>query len=58
MTTAQTATGSILTCAHEGCGCTVTITQTCNCPGVGDHYTCACGAPLVAKDFGDASPLS
>lgn len=56
--TTQTETGAILTCSHEGCGCSVTVNSACSCPGAGDHYTCACGAPMVPKGETPASPLS
>jgi len=40
--------GTLLTCAHEGCGCRVLIQAPCNCEGADSaNYTCACGAPLV-----------
>jgi metallothionein len=42
----QYSEGTVLTCAHEGCGCRVRIEKECHCPG-GQSYTCACGAPLV-----------
>lgn len=41
--------GTVLSCGHEGCGCTVVIQEPCHCPGEGVQYTCICGAPLVEK---------
>lgn len=42
------ATGTLLTCEHEGCGCRVLIQEPCNCEGADNtNYTCACGAKLV-----------
>jgi hypothetical protein len=47
MTTAYE-TGTVLTCAHEGCGCRILIQESCHCEGADDsNYTCACGAKLV-----------
>jgi hypothetical protein len=44
-----TAKGTVLTCAHEHCGCRVLIEEECHCSGVNaeSSYQCACGAPLV-----------
>ena len=39
--------GTVLTCAHEECGCRVQIDEECHCPSGDGVYTCACGAPLV-----------
>jgi metallothionein len=42
------ATGTLLTCTHEQCGCRVLIQEQCNCEGADNaNYTCACGAKLV-----------
>jgi metallothionein len=43
----QYSTGTVLTCAHEGCDCRVLIQEECHCPSGDRSYTCACGAPLV-----------
>ncbi len=41
--------GTVLTCAHEKCGCRVLVQEVCHCGGVTAEstYMCACGAPLV-----------
>ena len=41
--------GSVLTCAHEDCGCRVLIQEQCHCDPVTAEstYTCVCGSPLV-----------
>jgi hypothetical protein len=39
--------GTLLTCAHEDCGCRVRIESECHCPNAGDSYRCSCGAELV-----------
>jgi hypothetical protein len=42
------ATGTLLTCEHEHCGCRVLIQEQCNCDGADNaNYTCACGAKLI-----------
>ena len=52
----QYSEGTVLTCAHEGCGCRVRIEKECHCPSGGQSYTCACGAPLVeASDTAGAA---
>lgn len=43
----EDSTGTVLTCAHEGCGCRVRIEEECHCPSAGQSYMCTCGAPLV-----------
>ncbi|MGB8962603.1 MAG: metallothionein [Pseudonocardiaceae bacterium] len=43
----QYAKGTVLTCAHEECGCRVRIDEECHCPSGDGVYNCACGAPLV-----------
>jgi metallothionein len=46
--TATYDTGTVLTCAHEGCNCRVLVQVPCECEGADNaNYTCACGAPLV-----------
>ena len=42
--------GTLLTCAHDGCGCRVRIENECHCPGADGSYKCACGADLVPVD--------
>jgi len=44
--------GTVLSCAHEGCGCRVVIQEVCHCEGTtaDSTYTCACGAPMVVVD--------
>jgi len=44
------ATGTVLTCGHDGCGCRVRIETECNCDGAGSSYVCTCGEPMVAVD--------
>ncbi|WP_236054757.1 metallothionein [Mycobacterium sp. SM1] len=39
--------GTVLTCAHEGCGCKVRIEDECHCPGAGASYRCTCGSEMV-----------
>ncbi|HLI56605.1 MAG TPA: metallothionein [Actinomycetota bacterium] len=42
--------GEVLTCGHPGCDCAVRVEAPCACRGSeGGHYTCICGAQLVAK---------
>lgn len=43
-----TMAGTVLTCSHEACGCTVEIVNPCGCSGAGS-YRCHCGAELVQK---------
>lgn len=43
----QNTKGTVLTCAHEECGCRVRIEEECHCPSGDQTYTCACGAPMV-----------
>ena len=39
--------GTLLTCAHDGCGCRVRIEAECHRPDDGGAYRCTCGAELV-----------
>ncbi len=41
------ATGTLLTCSHDGCGCRMRIEVPCHCPGAGQSYRCTCGADMV-----------
>ncbi|CAJ1582262.1 metallothionein [[Mycobacterium] wendilense] len=41
---------TVLTCAHEGCGCRVRIEAPCDCSENGGAYRCTCGAELVPVD--------
>lgn len=43
----QYSMGTVLTCAHEGCGCRVRIDEECHCTSGDQPYTCACGTPMV-----------
>ncbi|MFA5707670.1 MAG: metallothionein [Mycolicibacterium sp.] len=47
MSMATNEQGTVLTCAHEGCGCRVRIEAPCNCADSGGSYRCTCGAELV-----------
>ena len=42
--------GTVLTCAHEECGCRVRIEEECHCPSGDQSYTCACGTPMVVME--------
>ena len=44
---AVVAEGTVLTCAHDGCGCRVLIQSECHCEGSDQFYTCACGTEMV-----------
>ena len=39
--------GTVLTCAHDGCGCRLRVEEVCDCPGGGQAYRCTCGAEMV-----------
>jgi hypothetical protein len=52
----QYSKGTVLTCAHEGCGCRVCIDKECQCPSGERVYTCACGAPLIELTEDTSTP--
>lgn len=39
--------GTVLTCAHEGCGCRIRVESECHCEGPETSYKCTCGADMV-----------
>lgn len=39
--------GTVLTCAHEGCGCRIRVETECHCKGPESSYKCTCGADMV-----------
>jgi len=49
---AEVTQGTVLTCAHEGCGCQIVVQKVCHCEGTtpDSTYTCACGAPMVVVE--------
>jgi hypothetical protein len=40
-------TGTVLTCAHDGCGCRIRIEVPCHCSGAEQAYRCSCGTEMV-----------
>jgi metallothionein len=49
---AEVTQGTVLSCAHEGCGCQIVVQKVCHCEGTtpDSTYTCACGAPMVVVE--------
>ncbi len=39
--------GTVLTCAHEGCECRIRVESECHCEGPESSYKCTCGADMV-----------
>ncbi len=55
MTATEFTEGTVLTCTHADCGCRVLVQRACHCQTeAGATYSCACGAPMVIAESGQA----
>lgn len=57
---ANYASGTVLTCGHDECGCRVRVESECGCAHADEPYICKCGEPMikVADDGAEMAPSS